>query len=182
MHRPPHCISPCSLSQGASPRELIVEACRRDQPHLIEQVLAGMESQTNEQVAQFFNEVTDSMGNHALHICAQYGSYETMDALFDIQFFECDPLTRMDKDTPLHTAVRYSNEKDAELGAHMISMMCEAGCDPRVRNKHGQKPADLVYNNNEIKKILQQNEYIMAEGIQNTGGAESDGGEPSDSD
>lgn len=107
---------------------------------------------------------------------------ETMDALFDIQFFECDPLTRMDQDTPLHTAVRYSNEKDAELGLHMISMMCEAGCDPRVRNKHSQKPADLVYNNNEIKKVLQQNEYIMAEGIQNTGGAESDGGEPSDSD
>lgn len=104
-----------------------------------------------------------------------------MDTLFDIQYFECDPLTRLDKDTPLHTAVRYANEKDPELGAHMISMMCEAGCDPRVRNKHGQKPADLVYNNNEIKKTLQQNEYIMAEGIQNTGDVESDG-EPSDSD
>lgn len=76
MHRPPHCMYPCSLSQGASPRELVVEACRRDQPHLIEQVLADMESQTNEQVAQFFNEVADSMGNYALHICAQYGSCE----------------------------------------------------------------------------------------------------------
>ncbi|KAJ5959734.1 uncharacterized protein N7479_006884 [Penicillium vulpinum] len=169
--------------EGASPRELIVEACRRDQPHLIEQVLNEMESKTNEQVAQFFNEVTDSMGNHALHICAQYGSYDTMDALFDIQFFECDPLTRLDKDTPLHIAVRYANDKDAELGEAMIKMMCEAGCDPRVRNKHGQKPAELVFNNSEIKKTLQQTEYIMAEGIQNTGdGADSDGGEASDSD
>ncbi|KAJ5468585.1 hypothetical protein N7475_006337 [Penicillium sp. IBT 31633x] len=169
--------------EGASPRELIVEACRRDQPHLIEQVLNDMEDKTNEQVAQFFNEVTDSMGNHALHICAQYGSYDTMDALFDIQFFECDPLTRLDNDTPLHIAVRYANDKDAELGEAMIKMMCEAGCDARVRNKHGQKPADLVFNNNEIKKTLQQCEYIMAEGIQNTGdGAESDGGEASDSD
>ncbi|KAJ5834385.1 hypothetical protein N7447_000411 [Penicillium robsamsonii] len=169
--------------EGASPRELVVEACRRDQPHLIEQVLNDMEDKSNEQVAQFFNEVTDSMGNHALHICAQYGSYDTMDALFDIQFFECDPLTRLDKDTPLHIAVRYANEKDAELGEAMIKMMCEAGCDPRVRNKHGQKPAELVFNNNEIKKTLQQTEYIMAEGIQNTGdGADSDGEEPSDSD
>ncbi|KAJ5385231.1 hypothetical protein N7517_003142 [Penicillium concentricum] len=169
--------------EGASPRELVVEACRRDQPHLIEQVLNDMEEKSNEQVAQFFNEVTDSMGNHALHICAQYGSYDTMDALFDIQFFECDPLTRLDKDTPLHIAVRYANEKDAELGEAMIKMMCEAGCDPRVRNKHGQKPAELVFNNNEIKKTLQQTEYIMAEGIQNTGdGADSDGGEASDSD
>lgn len=88
-----------------------------------------------------------------------------MDALFDIQYFECDPLTRLDKDTPLHTAVRYANEKDAELGEAMIKMMCEAGCDPRVRNKHGQKPAELVYNNQEIKSTLQQAEYIMAEGL-----------------
>ncbi|CDM35071.1 hypothetical protein DTO013E5_3045 [Penicillium roqueforti] len=168
--------------EGASPRELVVEACRRDQPHLIEQVLNDMEDKTNEQVAQFFNELTDSMGNHALHICAQYGSYDTMDALFDIQYFECDPLTRLDNDTPLHIAVRYANDKDAELGEAMIKMMCEAGCDPRVRNKHGQKPAQLVFNNNEIKKILQQTEYIMAEGIQNTGNGTDSDGAASDSD
>ncbi|EAU36286.1 conserved hypothetical protein [Aspergillus terreus NIH2624] len=59
---------------GASPRELVVEACRRDQPHLIQQVLETMEDKSNEEVAEFFNSVTDSMGNHALHICAQYGS------------------------------------------------------------------------------------------------------------
>ncbi|KAI1836808.1 hypothetical protein DTO006G1_5806 [Penicillium roqueforti] len=168
--------------EGASPRELVVEACRRDQPHLIEQVLNDMEDKTNEQVAQFFNELTDSMGNHALHICAQYGSYDTMDALFDIQYFECDPLTRLDNDTPLHIAVRYANDKDAELGEAMIKMMCEAGCDPRVRNKHGQKPAQLVFNNNEIKKVLQQTEYIMAEGIQNTGNGTDSDGAASDSD
>ncbi|KAE8135336.1 hypothetical protein BDV38DRAFT_272862 [Aspergillus pseudotamarii] len=151
--------------EGASPRELVVEACRRDQPHLIEQVLKGMEGKSNEEVAEFFNGVTDSLGNHALHICATYGSGYTMDCLFDIQYFECDPLTRLDKDTPLHTAVRYANEKDRELGLEMIEMMCEAGCDPRVKNKHGQKPVDLVYNNSEIKSILQQTEYVLAEGL-----------------
>lgn len=92
-----------------------------------------------------------------------------MDHLFDIQYFECDPLTRMDKDTPLHIAVRYANDKDSELGQEMVRMMCEAGCDPRVRNKHGQKPVDLVYNNAEIKSTLQQAEYILAEGIRNEG-------------
>lgn len=60
--------------QGASPRELVVEACRRDQPHLIEQVLEGMGEKSNEEVAAFFNSVTDALGNHALHICAMYGS------------------------------------------------------------------------------------------------------------
>lgn len=105
-----------------------------------------------------------------------------MDALFDIQYFECDPLTRMDKDTPLHVAVRYANEKDAELGTEMVKMMCDAGCDPRVRNKHGQKPADLVYNNAEIKQTLQQMEYILAEGIQHDegNGSEDDGASDSE--
>ncbi|KAJ5172198.1 hypothetical protein N7492_004791 [Penicillium capsulatum] len=168
--------------EGASPRELVVEACRRDQPHLIEQVLSGMHEKSNEEVAQFFNEVTDALGNYAIHICALYGSYDVMDALFDIQYFECDPLTRMDKDTPLHIAVRFANDKDAELGTEMVKMMCEAGCDPRVRNKHGQKPADLVFNNAELKTILSQNEYILAEGMQNNqNGGDSDHDSASDS-
>jgi len=90
-----------------------------------------------------------------------------MDALFDIQYFECDPLTRVEQETPLHLAVRFANEKDADLGLEMIQMMCEAGCDPRVRNKHGQKPADLVYGDNkEIKLALQKAEYILTEGVQ----------------
>ncbi|KAJ5748138.1 uncharacterized protein N7511_009834 [Penicillium nucicola] len=166
---------------GASPRELIVEACRRDQPHLIEQVLHDMEEQSNEQVAAFFNGVTDTMGNHALHICAQYGSGETMDHLFDIQGFECDPKNRLDEDTPLHVAVRYAVEKDREVGTEIIEMMCEAGCDPRVRNKHNQLPSELAGGNNEIKAILQKTAYIMAEGLQSNGdGAESDGGSDTD--
>lgn len=102
---------------------------------------------------------------------------DTMDALFDLEFFECDPLTRMDKDTPLHVAVRYANEKDPELGLEMVNMMCDAGCDPRVRNKHGQKPIDLAYDNQEIRKTLQQTEYILTEGLR-TG---DENGSPHDS-
>jgi hypothetical protein len=160
-----------------------------------------MEEKSNEEVAQFFNSVTDPLGNYALHICAIYGSCtwidrflpstklprtcpfllkeprtngilatdDVMDSLFDIQYFECDPKTRMDDDTPLHIAVRYANDKDRELGTEMVKMMCEAGCDPRVRNKHNQKPVELVFNNDEIKQALQQAEYIMAEGMQPQG-------------
>jgi hypothetical protein len=103
-----------------------------------------------------------------------------MDALFDIQYFECDPLTRVDQETPLHLAVRFANEKDANLGLEMIEMMCEAGCDPRVRNKHGQKPADLVYGDRkDIKLALQKAEYILTEGVQ--GDADDAEGSASDS-
>jgi uncharacterized protein len=95
---------------------------------------------------------------------------DVMDALFDIQGFECDPFTRVDKETPLHLAVRFANEKDLELGLEMIKMMCEAGCDPRIKNRHGQKPVDLVYGENkEIKLALQKAEYILTEGVQENG-------------
>ncbi|KAH8692754.1 ankyrin repeat protein [Talaromyces proteolyticus] len=168
--------------EGASPRELVVEACRRDQQHLIEQVLDGMAEKTNEEVAEFFNSVKDALGNYALHICATYGSYDVMDALFDIQYFECDPVTRVDQDTPLHVAVRYANEQDSELGREMISMMCEAGCDPRVRNKHGQKPVDLVYGDHtEIKSVLQKAEYVLNENIHADEDADEGAGSASDS-
>lgn len=105
-----------------------------------------------------------------------------MDYLFDIQHFECDPLTRLDKDTPLHTAVRYATEKDREVGLEMVKMMCEAGCDPRVRNKHNQKPADLVYEDKELKSSLQQVEYILSEGMKVDAGEEEGQGGDSASD
>lgn len=36
--------------------------------------MEGLEGKSNEEVAEFFNGVTDPLGNHALHICATYGS------------------------------------------------------------------------------------------------------------
>lgn len=33
-----------------------------------------MSDKSNEEVAEFFNGVTDALGKHALHICAMYGS------------------------------------------------------------------------------------------------------------
>ncbi|KZZ90008.1 ankyrin repeat protein [Ascosphaera apis ARSEF 7405] len=178
-----------SEADGASPREIVVEACRRDQPHLIDQVIASMNDKTNEQVAEFFNGVTDSMGNYALHICAMYGSYDTMDVLFDIEFFECDPQNRLDRDAPLHIAVKYANEKDAELGLAMIKMMTEAGCDPRVRNKGGLKAENMLLKSNpqadEIRKVLAKAEYMYNEGIhaaEEERRMEEEGGSGSESD
>ena len=110
---------------------------------------------------------------------------DALDALFDIQFFECDPLTPGDQDTPLHLAVRYASERDPELGSEMIQMMCDAGCDPRIRNKHGQKPADIVYGSkaSTIKSELGKAEYILTEGVQDEGereGEEAGSGSESD--
>jgi len=60
--------------------------------------------------------------------------------------------------------------------------MCEAGCDPRVRNKQGQKPADLVFGGHkEIKIALQKAEYILNENIQVNNENDGDEGPASDS-
>jgi hypothetical protein len=62
------------LLQGASPKEQILESCRRDNVELFHDVLNDMKNKSKEEIAEFFNSVTDTMGNHLLHVCANYGS------------------------------------------------------------------------------------------------------------
>jgi len=51
-----------------------VEACRRDNVELFQEVLTGMKGQPAKKIAEFFNNATDVMGNYLLHVCATYGS------------------------------------------------------------------------------------------------------------
>ena len=60
--------------QGASPKEQILEACRRDNIELFHEVVKDLGNKSKEQIAEFFNNVTDTMGNHLLHVCANYGA------------------------------------------------------------------------------------------------------------
>ena len=60
--------------QGASPKEQILEACRRDNVELFQEVFVNMQSQPNDQIAMFFNNTQDTMGNYLLHVCANYGA------------------------------------------------------------------------------------------------------------
>jgi hypothetical protein len=64
-----------SVNQGATPRELVVEACRRDNVDLLIETLGTIsKDKSTQEVADFMNNVKDSLGNHALHIAAQYGA------------------------------------------------------------------------------------------------------------
>lgn len=67
--------------QGASPRELILEACRRNNTDLLEETIADLASAASkagkapaEHVAQVLNEARDGLGNGCLHVAASYGS------------------------------------------------------------------------------------------------------------
>lgn len=74
------------------------------------------------------------MGNYCLHIAASYGSYEVLDTLLDQEGLEVDPVDRLERDTPLHKAVRFVNglEKgEWEAGASIVELLLDAGADPR---------------------------------------------------
>lgn len=112
------------------------------------------------------------------------GTDDVMNELLDVEFLECDPLTRRDKETPLHTAVRYTNEREAELGEAMVKMLVDAGADPRVKDAHGRKPAETCTPRAAgAKAILQQEEYVLNEGLRKEEGEDDEAaGSASDSD
>jgi hypothetical protein len=67
--------------KGASPKELLFEACRRNNTSLLEETLADLTSAAStpgkkpaEHVADTLNSARDGVGNGILHVAATYGS------------------------------------------------------------------------------------------------------------
>lgn len=121
--------------EGASPREQLVEACRRNNTSLLQEVLTSKPLSSNaDSIAKFLNTTTDALGASALHVAAQYGSYEVLDMILDQEGVEIDGQERRDGDTCLHKAVRYANSLDKgdwEHGKAVVDILVDAGCDPR---------------------------------------------------
>lgn len=91
-----------------------------------------------------------------------------MDELLNVEFLECDPLSRREKETPIHCAVKYANEREVELGEAMAKMLIDAGGDPRVKDGHGRKPAEICTPRTEqLRSILIKEEYVLNEGLRN---------------
>lgn len=162
--------------EGASPRELILEACRRNNTSLLEETIADLASEAKKKgkksvvhVAEVLNKSFDGVGNGCLHLAATYGSYEVLDILLDQEGLEIDEVDRMERDTPLHKAVRYANslsqDEWAPVGHPIVDILLDAGCDPRIRNKAKLKPVELVDpRNKELRNILQKGEFAMMAG------------------
>jgi hypothetical protein len=100
-----------------------------------------------------------------------------MDELLNVEFLECDPLTRRDQETPIHSAVKYGNEREVELGEGMAKMLIDAGGDPRVKDSHGRKPSQICTpRTEELRKALLEAEYVMNEGLKSVQQQEEDDG------
>ncbi|KAL2133359.1 hypothetical protein VTI74DRAFT_2488 [Chaetomium olivicolor] len=150
--------------EGASTRELLIEACRRNNTDLLSEILSSPSLKDNDDaIADLLNNTTTVLGNHLYHEAASRGNYEIIDMLLDQPGFECDPVNRAEGDTPLHTAIRWINSEppeQREFGNALVEMMLEAGSNPRVKNKGGLTPLQLVDPRNEgLKEVIRKHEY-----------------------
>ena len=96
---------------------------------------------------------------------------EIIDTLLDQPLFECDPTNRTDNDTPLHSAIRFINSLPIPLSdanhtssLELLSMMTEAGSDPRLKNKAKLTARDLADPRLEdVRKLLEEAERTARE-------------------
>jgi len=121
--------------EGASPREQVMESCRRNNTELLHNLLSSKPLHNSpDAIAKFLNTTTDALGQSALHVAAQYGSYEVLDMILDQEGVEIDGQERREGDTCLHKAVRYCNNMargEWEQGKAVVDILVDAGCDPR---------------------------------------------------
>ncbi|KAK3903690.1 hypothetical protein C8A05DRAFT_14346 [Staphylotrichum tortipilum] len=152
--------------EGASTRELLIEACRRNNTDLLTEILSTPPLDNDEAaVSDLLNNTTTVLGNHLYHEAASQGNYEIIDMLLDQPGFECDPVNRAEGDTPLHTAIRWINSEppeQREFGAALVEMMLEAGSNSRAKNKGGLTPLQLVDPRNEgLREVIRKHEYTL---------------------
>ncbi|SPO03751.1 related to Drosophila ANK protein [Cephalotrichum gorgonifer] len=147
--------------EGASKKERLIEACRRNNTDLLTEIIEDCKSE--EEVTALLNDTTTVLGNHLYHEAALAGNYEVIDMLLDQPNFECDPLTRREGDTPLHSAIRWINSEppaQRPFGNALVEMMLEAGSSPRAKNKGGLTPVQLVDPANQgLRELIQKHEY-----------------------
>ncbi|KAK8061400.1 hypothetical protein PG994_007766 [Apiospora phragmitis] len=147
--------------EGASIQEQLVEACRRNNIDMLTEIIENCKSE--DEISDLMNNTKSVMGNHLYHEAALQGNWEVIDMLLDQPNFECDPVNRIEGDTPLHSVIRWINSEppaQREFGNALVKMMLEAGSDPRVKNKAKLTPLQLVDpTNKELRQIIQDSEY-----------------------
>lgn len=73
-------------TKGASPRELLLESCRRNNTSLLNELLSTLGSPVK--IAELLNTATDGVGGYCLHIAASYGSCMSLTFLFLVLTFD----------------------------------------------------------------------------------------------
>ncbi|CCH63002.1 hypothetical protein TBLA_0I03490 [Henningerozyma blattae CBS 6284] len=167
-----------STTQGASYSEQLLEAARRNNIDLLNNIVTGLNNDPTK-IAHLLNESKDAFGNTALHLCAKHGSWDVLDKLLDQEGdIEVDPQNITDGDTPLHCAVRLAQDEPEE-GTFIAKNLIAVGADPRIRNKQNQKPVDLIHGNSltALVDTLQGAELAVATGAHGVAADDDEDGE-----
>lgn len=159
---------------GASASEQLLEAARRDNVELLQEVLGAASD-----AAALVNATRDVVGNLVLHVAAAAGLHEVLDVLLDVEGVEVDPVNRLEGNTPLMAAVEYA-QGEPEHGLYVVEMLLEVGASVRVKNKAGRTAVDLAARGSDaLKDALEQAEYGVVPGAP-AGGAEEEAEEEGD--
>lgn len=129
-------------------------AARTDNLELMQEVLSGGSAAD----VNF----ADGLGNTALHYAAASASTSVLPALLEEEV-DVDLTNKLDGNTPLHEAVL--KIEDDEERAWVVEQLLEAGADPRIVNKDGDKPSDVVRSSGEgsgakLKEMLRRAEAL----------------------
>ncbi|KAN0061893.1 hypothetical protein ACQY0O_005887 [Thecaphora frezii] len=91
----------------------------------------------------------DGLGNNALHYAATHQSTEVLGDILELEI-DVDAQNKLHANTPLHNAVSI-DIPDSPEGQHLeevrnwiVNELLESGADPRIQNKDGDKPVDLL--------------------------------------
>lgn len=143
----------------ASVSEQLLEAARRDNTELLLEVRALVNDEPK--LADLINTTTEQVTmNSPLHLACLRGNWDFIDIVLDVEGVEIDPKNR-DGDTPLHLAVKYCAE-EPEHGRFIVDNMLDAGSDPRIVDKLGNKPLDYVgKDDTELRELLESAEYAI---------------------
>ncbi|GME89895.1 unnamed protein product [[Candida] boidinii] len=143
---------------GASLSEQIIEAARRNNTDLLEEIFEELNND-NTKISDLINNSRDPVGNTPIHLTCKYGCYDVLDKILDIEGVEIDPINPKNGDTPLHYAVAYSFQ-EPDYALFMVENLLEVGADPKIKNKDNLKPVELASSSNEpLINALQAAEY-----------------------
>ncbi|CDO91695.1 unnamed protein product [Kluyveromyces dobzhanskii CBS 2104] len=139
------------MNEGASLKEQLLDASRRNNADLLNNVLETLGSE-KQATLDLINNSTDPLGNTCIHLCCKHGSWDVLDVLLDIEGVDVNQQNSIDGDTPLHLCVNYSHD-EPEYGTFIAENLIEIGADPRIRNKRGQTPLQLVHGD-ELESLI----------------------------
>ncbi|KAI8454942.1 ankyrin repeat-containing domain protein [Phakopsora pachyrhizi] len=116
---------------GASANERLLFSAKQDS----EEVFLELESQGGYDI-----NFKDGLGNTALHYAVIYLSPTVLELILEHEGADVDLINNQGL-TPLHCAIQIKEPKPRLL---ITKSLLEAGADTRIKNKHNQRPIDMI--------------------------------------